>query len=278
MAKHAEGTPYDSAALDDAERRMWRDCWESVPAEVASERGVELRQHGPIQATIAVDLPDVRMLNLVLGAGEPGAVKEGYLSAALEWVESRGVDFYVPLKPGAAEESAAKGLMEQRGYELGYAWMKFVRDASPSDLPETPGVEVAEPAEGKGQDFGRIVAAGFELPPWAEAFFTHLPGRAGWRCYEARIDGEPQGSAAMFINDGVAEFGMAATLEFARGRGCQTALLRRRIDDAIAAGCHTLFVETGERTADRPSASYRNILRAGFKEAYIRPNWKRAIS
>ena len=30
---------------------------------------------------------------------------------------------------------------------------------------------------------------------------------------------------------------------------------------------------TGERAADRPSAaSYRNILRLGFREAYVRPN------
>jgi len=52
--------------------------------------------------------------------------------------------------------------------------------------------------------------------------------------------------------------------------------LRRRILDAAAAGCHTLFVETGERVPDRPSGSYRNILRAGFREAYLRPNWRRA--
>ncbi len=77
----------------------------------------------------------------------------------------------------------------------------------------------------------------------------------------------------MVIDGGVAELGMAATLEPARGRGCQTALLRRRIVDAAEAGCHTLFVETGERVPDRPSTSYRNILRAGFEEAYLRPNW-----
>ena len=79
----------------------------------------------------------------------------------------------------------------------------------------------------------------------------------------------------MLADDGVAEFGLAATLEPARGRGCQLVLLRRRIVDAAAAGCHTLFVETGERVPDRPAGSYRNILRAGFEEAYLRPNWQR---
>jgi hypothetical protein len=82
----------------------------------------------------------------------------------------------------------------------------------------------------------------------------------------------------MFLHERIAEFGIAATLEPARGRGCQLALLHRRILDAAAAGCHTLFVETGERIPDRPSASYRNILRAGFEEAYLRPNWQRSAA
>lgn len=274
MAEQANGVAYEPEALDATERRFWRECWESVPADVAAKRGIELREFGPIQASVVAALPEVRMLNLVLGAGEADAAKEGHLSAALDWVESRGVDCYVPLKPGAPGGSATKGLLEQRGYELGYAWMKFVREPSPSDLPEAAGVEVVELSKGEGEDFGQIAAAGFDLPPWAGIFFSDLPGREGWRCYEARIDGGPRGCAALLINDGVAEFGIAATLESARGRGCQTALLRRRIDDAIAAGCHTLFVETGERTTDRPSASYRNILKAGFKEAYLRPNWR----
>ena len=33
-----------------------------------------------------------------------------------------------------------------------------------------------------------------------------------------------------------------------------------------------LTTETGEQRADSPNVSYRNILRAGFEEAYVRPN------
>jgi GNAT superfamily N-acetyltransferase len=274
MTEQAHGIGYDPKALDETERRFWRGCWESAPPEAAAERGIELRDFGPIQASVVADLPDVRMLNLVLGAAEPGAVEEGHLADALDWTESRGVDFYVPVKPGSAGAKAAEGQLKQRGYDLGYSWMKFVRDPSPSDLPEPPGVQIVELAGGQGEALGRIAATGFNLPPWAAVLFSGLPGRDGWRCYEARIDGEPQACAAMLIHSGVAEFGIAATLESARGRGCQTALLHRRIEDARIAGCHTLFVETGERLPDRPSASYRNILRAGFREAYLRPNWQ----
>ncbi len=46
-----------------------------------------------------------------------------------------------------------------------------------------------------------------------------------------------------------------------------------RIRDAIESGCTTLVTETGERIPLKPSNSYRNILRFGFEEAYLRPNY-----
>lgn len=263
-----------SEQFDRVERRFWREIWESVPVEIAAERGLEIRDFGPIQASIVGALPEVQMLNLVLGAGEPGAVEGGHLAAAIEWVQSRGVRCYVPVSPGGPGTSAFERWLEGNGYERGYAWMKFTHDLSPPLLPAPEGVTVVELARGEGETMAEIAAAGFGLPPWAAILFRDLPGRDGWRCFVAEIDGAPQACAVMLIDEGIAEFGVAATLESARGRGGQLALLRRRIEDAAAAGCHTLFVETGERTEDRPSGSYRNILRAGFEEAYVRPNWQ----
>jgi hypothetical protein len=34
-----------------------------------------------------------------------------------------------------------------------------------------------------------------------------------------------------------------------------------------------IVTETGERVPDGPAASYANILRYGFQEAYVRPNY-----
>jgi GNAT superfamily N-acetyltransferase len=266
------GVSYDSAALDRAERRFWRDVWDSVPQEVAAERGVELRKFGPIQASIATDLPEVGMLNMLLGAAEEGGTEN--LPAAAAWAEERGVFPYVPVTPGLPGSGAAEAWLPENGFEPAYAWMKFVRGPHPPRFPAPQGVEVVEVAASDQEPFGTIAAIGFGLPAWGSEFFAHLPGRDGWRCYVAKVNDEAVSCAAMLIEEGVAEFGVAATLEQARGRGCQTALLHRRICDAAAAGCHTLFVETGERVPDRPSASYRNILKAGFEEAYLRPNWQ----
>ncbi len=267
------GVAYDPSALDRGERRFWREIWETVPAEIAGEKGVELRRFGPVQASLVTALPGVGMMNLVLGATEPGAVADGHLAAAVEWARSRGVEHYVPVGPGEPDTAAAETWLAANGFGPGYAWMKFVRDAHPPRFAAPKDVEVVELSDGAEAPFGMIAATGFGLPAWAAAFFADLPGRAGWRCYVARVDGEAQACAAMLTEDGIAEFGIAATLEPARGRGCQLALLRQRILDAAEAGCRTLFVETGEHVPDRPSASYRNILRAGFEEAYLRPNW-----
>lgn len=268
------GYRFDPARLDRVERRFWREIWDSVPAAVAAERGIERHGAGSVQTTAVDALADLSMLNLVLGATEPGAVEHGYLAEALDWIEARRARPYVPVSPGP-EAVAAEDVLEARGYRRGYGWMKFVRDAHPPRF-RAPDVEIIELAGPEEEPFGAIAAAGFGLPAWGGDFFAHLPDRPDWHCYVARVDGEPQACAAFLVEGDVAEFGIAATLEPARGRGCQLALLHRRIADAAAAGCRTLFVETGERVPERPSASYRNILRAGFVEAYLRPNWQRA--
>jgi GNAT superfamily N-acetyltransferase len=269
---------FDAEPLDALEKRLWGDIWEGADPATAAQHGVELRRYGPVQATVIADLPGAAWLNLVLGSTAPGAVDQGHLDAALDWADSLGIAYYVPVTPGMPGTGAAEKRLEDRGLEHGYAWMKFVHDSAAPELPEPEGVEVVELAAGEGQDFASIVAGGFGLPAWAAALFSTLPGREGWHCYVALADGVPAASGAMRVEGGEAEFGLAATLERARGRGCQLALLRRRIQDGIAAGCRTLFVETGERVPDRPSGSYRNILRAGFVEAYLRPNWQRPRS
>lgn len=273
--KTQNGVGFESSLLDPVERRFWREVWESVPTEAAAEHKVQLRDFGPVQATIAGALPGVGMMNLLLGATDPGAVEGGHLAAASDWAGATGVDFYVPVAPGTFGSEAAESWLAADGFSPGYGWMKFVRDPHPPRFRAPEGVEVVELETGAPEPFGMIAATGFGLPAWASVFFADLPGREGWRCYVARLEGEAQACAAMLVDGVVAEFGIAATLEPARGRGCQLALLHRRIVDAAEAGCELLFVETGERVADRPSGSFRNILRAGFEEAYLRPNWQR---
>jgi len=83
-------------------------------------------------------------------------------------------------------------------------------------------------------------------------------------------------AAALYIADGGGWLGYGSTLEASRGRGWQTAMFLRRLNDARAAGCRMAITETGEETEDDPvNHSYRNMLRTGFRLAYPRRNYVR---
>ena len=162
--------------------------------------------------------------------------------------------------------------LEKRGFVPDYGWMKFSRGVGPREAQSDLRVERVDP-EG-ADDFGRVVVGGYGMPEWLIEFNERVVGRPGWSCYVA-YDGEaPAGAGALFGHEGVGWLGFGATLPDYRGRGAQSALLAARIEDARQQGCATVVTETGELDEGRPSSSYRNILRAGFREAGVRPNYR----
>lgn len=268
---------YDPAVLEKVAQRFRRDMWRSVVPAAVVESGVEMARFGPVQATAFGDLPQVGVLNQIQGAAEPGAVENGHLAAAIEWMRSREVEYRVPVascRPGAAE---AQAWLSARGYELGDGWLKMVRDTSLAGLAENREIAIYALGDEEidGEGLSTIAAEALELPATAGTLFFSLPQERPWRCYTAALaPGEPAvATAAMLLEDGVAQFGPGTTLPIARGRGCNTALLRRRIRDAAAAGCHTVFVELCENRAT--SGAYRNFRRAGFEVAYESLVWQR---
>lgn len=270
---------YEPAVLERVSQRFWRQIWQSVVPEAVIESGIETRRFGPVQANAFGDLPEVHSLNQIQGAAEPDAVAGGHLAEAIEWMRAREVDYRVPVamsRPGAAE---AEDWLGRRGYERGEGWIKLVRDGAPPDLPENPDVTVYELGEyeGDGEGLSAIAAEALSLPMTAGTLFFSLPQADGWRCYTAAL-GPDEGVVAtgsMLIDDGIAQFGPGTTLERARGRGCHLALLRRRLLDAAAAGCSTIFVELGECERDLLAATCHNLRRAGFEEAYESRTWQR---
>jgi hypothetical protein len=268
------GTEFDPVAMARAEARFWREIWDAAPTAFAVAKGVRQADFGPVQATVVAALPAVRPLNLILGAASSAAAAEGFVAEAVEWAREQAVRGFAPLDPQAPGADAAATALARAGYEKGHDWMRFVRDAHQPRFQVADDVEVVE-LDGSGGDapFGSIAALGFGFPAWVASLFAPLPTLPDWRCYVALLDDEPQACAAMLLDGDVAKLGIAATLEGGRRRGCQLALLARRIEDAAAAGARTLFVETGARVPGRPSTSYANILRAGFEEAYLSPGW-----
>ena len=270
---------YDSAVLERVAQQFRRDMWTSVVPDAVAESGVEIETFGPVQATAFGEQPGAHSLNQIQGAAEPGAVDDGHLARAIEWMRAREVDYRVPVAESRPDATEAEAWLGQRGYERGGSWIKLVRDGTPPDLPENPDVEIFELGkdEADGEGLSQIAAEGFGLPQTAGALFFSLPQKDRWRCYTAGFASRSGivSTGSMLIQDGVAQLGPGTTLERGRGRGCNMALLRRRLLDAAEAGCTTVFVELGECDSDRLAPAYLNLHRAGFREAYQSRNWQR---
>jgi GNAT superfamily N-acetyltransferase len=124
-----------------------------------------------------------------------------------------------------------------------------------------------------GADFGRVVAEGFGLPESIARWVAALPGRPHWVCAMAFAGSAPAAAGAAYVQGEFAWLGFGATLPAQRRHGAQNALLARRLGEAASRGARIAVTETGERLPDKPSNSYRNILRAGFHERYLRQNY-----
>jgi hypothetical protein len=258
------------------ERQFWLDLWRAPVLDVVEDAGIETRRYGPVQATVVATLPRTPLLNVVLGAADPGAIEAGHLAEALDWLESLEVDFRIPLRPDVRESAAAEDHLNQRGYHRTANLVRFVHDLSAPDFPEPPGIEIDEWTE-EIEGFSDYFAEPFGLEYPGHAFFDSLLGRCDWRCYVAIDENEEGvGAATMMRHHPVAQLGFAATTEQARRKGVHMALLRRRILDAAAAGSELMFADTEEPIdpRDDPSQASRNLVRAGFKPAAVRHVWQ----
>jgi GNAT superfamily N-acetyltransferase len=186
------------------------------------------------------------------------------LDAITEWYGGRAHICTIP--PGFEQLEPE---LERRRYERGYALMKFERGAAPAPAVRTD-LRVARTLD--PEPFAQVVVeSGIPAEPaGALAALVHEPA---WQCFVAWAGDEPAGTGLLYVDAREAWLGVAFTRPEFRGRGAQTALLAARIDGARVAGATTLTTETGERTDGRPDQSYRNIVRSGFREAYLRPNW-----
>ena len=225
-------------------------------------------------ATVCLAIPamrDVPMVNHTVGLGEDGPVDAAALDAIAGFYEGIGARHYVAVTPHAE----AAGLREQllaRGYTRGYDWMKFTRSTADVPSAETE-LDVRLVGGEAGGDFAAVVVAGYDMPPEVAPALAAVPALAGCSAYVAYDGDEPAAAGAIFVSGDIAWLGFAATRPEHRRKGGQGAILAARVAHARDLGVQTLVTETGVIAAGRPSNSYRNILRNGFAEAYVRENY-----
>jgi GNAT superfamily N-acetyltransferase len=212
-------------------------------------------------------LPESTMLNRVVGLGVDGPVSAAVLDEIDAFFREARVRYGVSVAPQAPPELAAQ--LRERGFTDGYAWMKFRRGVDDPPVVETS-LRIDEVTD--AADVAAVVAAAYGMPLSAGTAFDGLGRDEAWHLLLARDGTVPVGAGALFVLAGTGWLGAAGTVPEHRGKGAQGALLAARIALARELGLDVLTTETGAQRDDGPNVSYRNILRAGFEEAYVRSN------
>jgi hypothetical protein len=216
------------------------------------------------------EAPGSPMLNRIVGLGVERPATEADLDRALAAIGT-GVTFYVAVAPGARPAELPEWLAA-RGLEPSWGWMAFRRDVdAPPQVDSCVRLVEVDTAE-QAAVFAGVVRESYGLPEAIEPRLARVRDK-GWLCWLALDGDDPAGAGALYAAEGVGYLGLAGTLAEHRGRGAQNLLLAERTRRAAALGCDVLITETGERRDDRPSSSYRNILRSGFTESAVSANW-----
>lgn len=261
----------DPAALEKTEFDASADLWRAVPQDVRSTHAVELREIAGAQCMTSRGIEPPALFRRAVGLGVAHEASEADLDAVVAHMSSRGARYCVPVA-APYQPAALAAWLEKRGFTRGYAWMKFSRPCDAALKAQTD-LEVRVVGREHGADFGRVVAEGFGFPASIAAWVSVLPGRPHWVCVMAFAGSAPAAVGAAYVNGEHAWLGLGATLPAFRRHGAQNALLARRLTEATSRGARTAVTETGEQVPDKPSNSYRNILRAGFHERYLRHNY-----
>jgi len=268
---------YDVVTLERVTKTLRSDMWRTVCEDAVDECGILEAWFGPVQVTIFEAMPDWPALNLVLGAAEPGAVEDGHLAEAVLWADQFGVDYRVTVAHDRPGTALAERWLNWNGFEQRRGRVKFIRDSSPTDLPINREMDVWEIGQEvwHGETMTDAAERAMKLPFPASHLLFALPNQQHWRTYTVELEGGVVSCGSMLLQDGVGLLGLDGTVEEYRGRGCNLALLRRRILTAIEAGCHTMFAELDESGSEGVAVAGRNLLRAGFVPACRSMNWQR---
>ena len=253
----------ESAALNDFAH--------SASKKTIEKCGIKIFPVGGVNALITSKI-DVLAFNRVVGLGIKESIDENIVDIILNKIDANKVKrFFIQIHPEVYSDQLRR-LLEIHDFYHYNNWVRLVRDNSPPHKVKT-NLEIKNITKNENKSFSEIAVKAFEWPDELEDWIASSVGRKNWYHYIAFEKNIPVATAAFFHSGDYAWFDFAATLSEHRGKGAQSALLAKRIDDCRKLGVKTIIVETTEQTSKKESPSYRNVLKAGFKEAYKRPNF-----
>jgi GNAT superfamily N-acetyltransferase len=253
--------------LERAGCRFMLGWMEAARAAPGNPLGLVRRPFGEAVAVARPSLAELDFMNTVYGlsAADAGCVEE-----IIAFYDGLGVRPSFELIPEPDFETLAERLHAAGAGQVGFhAVLAGVAERQ----PPAP-LEVVELDGGaRADEFARVLLEGHGVPAadiaLEAAAVERWHGLDGLRSYVALDGGRTVAAGALLVADGIGYLANSATRPDARGRGAQTALVRRRIEDARAAGCELVSAQ-----ASFGGTSQRNLERAGMRVAFTKAMWR----
>ena len=231
--------------------------------------GVKTARFGGVLAPVAPDAPGVDFQNRPLYFGSAAADDVDEIVA---FYDEHGVQPWYEISPSPQFEAVSERLAAHGAFHNGFhAAMYGIPLATAG--PAAPGVSIDVASGVHGDLFGDVHTRGLEVSEGhrdaVAAVHSRWPEVAEWTTYLGFVDGEAAGAAVLVVDGDLAYLASAATVPSARGRGLQTALIERRMADAVARGA-SLVVSL----CAFGSTSQRNMHRAGMRLSHLRAVWR----
>jgi hypothetical protein len=226
--------------------------------------GITIREFGQATALVCSKIP-AEIFNRVFGMTKQD---QEHIPAILELYARHRATPLFDLNPYAVlpffDQPDVSLVLARQGLYQG-AFHQILYGVPTKDVPPTPShPSIKEVTPEDAAEFGRTYEQ-----VWGDGIAIRvLVGQPQFRCYLAYVDGVAAALAVLHVADGVGSMANALTVPALRGRGCQTALLYRRMHDAATLGCDLVVSQC------RPgSSSQRNQLRTGFCIAGSKAWW-----
>ncbi len=210
-----------------------------------------------------------------LGMFEP--VTDTALDTLETFFASRGSDTFHEVSPLA--DPSALNLLNARGYRpCELTSVLFQPLPAPNvDLASESPIVVGGIAPTEQETWAETAVRGWgesaDVREFMSSFGPTLAGAEDTYPFLGRLDGVPVATGSLVICNDVALLAGASTVPEARGRGAQRAVLGARLQFASSMGCTIAMM-----CAAPGSSSQRNAERSGFRIAYTRIKWHKALA
>lgn len=253
------------------ERAALQSLHECCPQDTKQEIRLELVGVDDCISACALNDPSI-LLNRALGLG----IKKETTAEAIEMIaeiySSKNISNYFMHIYEDTLTDEARQLLNGPKFVKKRGWMKFMSDR-PEPLEARTTLHVEQITPDKSVDFGMVVCRAFGMLDISIPLMAGLGSDDRWKLFVTYEGDMPAGAGALFVYNNMGWFEWGATLPEFRRRGSQASIMAARLSLAKELGCKYIFTETGEAVEGDPQHSYKNILKAGFKESVLRQNY-----